>query len=919
MHNKKETNAIALGKLLQRGVHIEKAFEFESSIFEGVFRNAGYSVERIVKDNRLKAEERYREDRFREIEILNVISFIGQRGTGKTSVILSFQKALEEYNSQRSYGREENIKFDKEAGMEDVRFFTLDQIDASVLEESEDVFILVLAGMYRYLKSRKAEQCEGVAYQNLLNRLGEIYSDFLNLKKEKQYENGLYSSMEYLDHIASSQNIRRQFAELVESYLSYIRKTEESPCRECYLVVTIDDVDMAHYNEKRTGDSLQRQNTKSYEIINSIHKYLTIPGVIVLTAYNYINLMRQNWNFFSEHDRPKRKQQSVYEDGNESATLAAQFMDKVFSLDYRIYMPSWRKNDFEGQGFLINVKTKCLDKDNIFFQYSHLIEEDKYLTVEEFIYVLYAAKTGIYFSCNNEGNHYLEPNSLRNLVSIVKLFEFPGYELEQDATNGSQEEYRKNVFMRIKFDAYFRFAQENLFFSNAKIFFDELMLLCIDRRSRKIVRRFCGQFTRLGKNKKNLERELGKSEELKKIFDNSNVDYSFAELVHILYHISREKGEGGNQLVSCILYSYSIGLSEIYDIYRKEICEASKEEIIEEYRYEKDGKRTGKFKALDVNYEILKGVIGRSICGHWAEYYFPEVYPVFLERRRQKALVLGCADTGGIEFRVSVGNMKSGNGKLTGRDVIKQFTVCALMYADVLDWKNVEFDVRLGEKQQYSISFIVPERHELEMTAYMNYAFLYRDFLWKLEKLLSEAIQTECAKIGSIKQMVTSEEKAALKQAEDILISLQKAVNEEFKELWGYLVQWDQDYGAMMFPIHNFDCAYSLLERMYIETVDRNDARQIQSGEDFWTAFDEMNEMFCCHLREIDEFYGREKETRNFYNIFTQCPFFKLFHTVRDNAFMSANMGKYITNIIGRIINNERIEEAPDEQTKEGR
>lgn len=44
----------------------------------------------------------------------------------------------------------------KEADMGNVRFFSLDYIDASALEESEDVFILVLANMLNYLYSLKS-------------------------------------------------------------------------------------------------------------------------------------------------------------------------------------------------------------------------------------------------------------------------------------------------------------------------------------------------------------------------------------------------------------------------------------------------------------------------------------------------------------------------------------------------------------------------------------------------------------------------------------------------------------------------------------------------------------------------------------------------------------------------------------------
>lgn len=897
----RKTNEIRLQKLLQRGFHLEKASEFEHSIFEEVFRNAAYAVEKIVGDNRSRTKERYRKDRFKETEILNVVSFIGRRGTGKSSALISFQKALEAYDGQKSYGRKENIGFSKETDMENVRFFTLEHIDASVLEASEDVFILVLAGMYQYLKSEEFDECSDEAYRNLLSRLGEIYGDFLNLKEEKPYENDIYSKMERLAHIASSQNIRMQFTRLVESYLSYLGKSGDISCREGYLVITIDDLDMAQYNEK--GRMFQKFHTKSYEIINSIHKYLTIPGVIVLTAYNHVNLMQQNWNFFMEHDSPDWGKQEMDEQKNESAKLAAQFIDKVFSLDYRIYMPSWRKSDLARKRFRINVRTNQSVQENLFYRYSHLKNDESCLTVREFILVLYAAKIGIYFNYLEDGQHFLMPDSIRKLVNIVKLFECNGCSLEQaERENG---EYRKYIFLRIKEDAYFRFVQENLYYPAEKSFFDTLLAVPIERRGERLVREFCAEYTRLGKGKKKLEKLLGKSDKITEIFDNRNVAYSFAELIHIVYHLKHDGGEEDRQLAACILYLYSIGLSELYDDYRAEIRSIPGKKIIEEYRFGRSRKKKC-FPVLNDKYASLKRVIGKSICGHWTEYYFPEVLPV-LGQGRQEPLILGAADAGNIAFRVQSVRVV--------RNVVRQFIACALLYADVLEWENVKLDILRSDKA-YSITFQVPGSHELEMTAYMNYAFLYRDFLWKLENLFLCAIESE---MGWEKAEADDDDTSKTKvQAVHMLNQLKKAVREEFKELWDQFVLWDQYYGAMMIPIHNFDLTCSLLESMYVETSDRDYVCKIVSGADFWDAFDGMNEIFGRHLHEVDLFYGRENEQRNFYNIFMRCPFLGLFRTVRDDETMSKNFGIYTRNIIAGIMERQQYEESADEYAGAG-
>lgn len=927
----KVENIISFNKLLQRGVYIEKASEFEKSIFGEVFQNARYSVEKIVQMNHEKENIRYLKKHSGEIEIPNVISFIGRRGTGKTSALLSFQRALEEYGSQNSCGRQDTIRFDKEVDMENVRFFTLDFIDASILEKSEDVFILVLARMYKYLQDvNNTRQYEDTANAELVKKLEDIYTDFLNLKEEKQYKNDIYLPIERLEHIASSQNIREQFKVFVENYLFYV-SSRSNPCRESYLIITIDDLDMANYNGSN------KKNNKSYEISNSIHKYLSIPGVIVLTAYNHVNLIMQNWSFFIDGDQAE-KAQSIREQRRVGTELTSQFMDKVFSLDYRIYMPSWRKPDFQKEKFLINVKTDCKDEENIFYQYFYMYKSDV-LTIKEFILVLYAAKTGIYFDYRGKGIHFLEPDSLRKLVSIVKLFELPGQKLEKMVSIEEKSEYRSIIFKKIKNEAYFRFAQENLFFPEEREFFDELMTLRIDKRSEEIVRKYCRFFSKLGKKKKKLEDEIGPilpyddfekfyfEEELKqkarlsRRFDNSYVAYSFAELVHTLYHMLSGVDWVSREMASCILFSYSVGLSDIYDDYRKRMHEVDKEEMKSIYRKTDSminwTKKLDDFNELNDDYEILKGVIGKSICGHWTEYFFPEVFPTVTGmERRQNTLVFGCVDVSRIEFAISgIKNKES--------DIIKQIIVYALLYMDVLDWDKVQLELQLGDEGNYAVKISDEKTHELELTSYINFAFLYRDFLAKMEKLLLNAIDEKNSELKAkiIGKDANSDEMVSERLIEqlELLKLLEEAVTIEFDDLWNDFIDWDKKYGAMIIPIHNFDLIYNMIVNMYLENIPRIDAKAILSGEDFWNEFDKMNEKILWYLKDIDKFYGREKEDRCFHKIFSNCPIWKLIEDLKKDSIRSKEMGEYIINIIVRAVDHEQIEEAADERLKVGR
>ena len=115
----KTGKCIYLRDLLNRGIHFDETSQFETSFFSDVYENAIDAVEEIVNDNRKKEKivgERRKDQRVRSIA--NVISFIGRRGTGKSSVMMSFQDALRQYtNDYYQCEKYNNLIFGKEADM----------------------------------------------------------------------------------------------------------------------------------------------------------------------------------------------------------------------------------------------------------------------------------------------------------------------------------------------------------------------------------------------------------------------------------------------------------------------------------------------------------------------------------------------------------------------------------------------------------------------------------------------------------------------------------------------------------------------------------------------------------------------------------------------------------------------------------
>ena len=149
--NKTQSRIIKLSKLDRERIVIENDNEFETSVFKYVYNKAELLLKDIVFKNYQNRDKKGKEE---EAHIDNVISFEGRRGTGKTSAMMSIRDRW--YNNGDIYElsiKNENIRNDEEEKNEKVRicFNVIDYIDASMLENGEDILEIVLANMFSKL------------------------------------------------------------------------------------------------------------------------------------------------------------------------------------------------------------------------------------------------------------------------------------------------------------------------------------------------------------------------------------------------------------------------------------------------------------------------------------------------------------------------------------------------------------------------------------------------------------------------------------------------------------------------------------------------------------------------------------------------------------------------------------------------
>lgn len=201
-----------------------------------------------------------------------MVSFIGSRGTGKTSAMLTVLRQLQTLQCSKELGASLQP-------LVSASFICLDPIDAGILQSGEDIIAIVLARMFNYLQQSTNGNNLHARYQEELRGLyrefDKLYQNLCRLRKGGGHFLEGESALRELQNLASSHSTAREFKELVSHLLTYI-KTLNGCEKDHYLVIALDDIDM--YGEDTT------QNC--YTLLEEIFDYLSFPGIIVLTTYN---------------------------------------------------------------------------------------------------------------------------------------------------------------------------------------------------------------------------------------------------------------------------------------------------------------------------------------------------------------------------------------------------------------------------------------------------------------------------------------------------------------------------------------------------------------------------------------------------------------------------------------------------------
>lgn len=345
-----------------------------------------------IKDRRKKGMELL--SRFNDVYDNNIVSFIGERGSGKSSCMYSVINVLADMD-------------------EAADFAFLDTLDPSFFDESHNILQLIIGKMYaqftKGIAKDKGKDEDGIYKLVQLFQKAKSHLKFLDSKPNYVDDNEL----EELSQLSAGVELRSCLKELIDAYLMLMgRKT---------LVVTVDDIDL--------------NTAQAYDMAEQVRKFLILPNVVILMAVKLDQLtdvvrLKLTEEYKDLLTRGQMSDDTIVE-------MADRYIKKLLPLENRVYMPTF---DLYIERPL---RIECEGED-----------PDEYKSVKMAIPALIFQKCRYLFYNTRGVTSLIVPRNLRDLRLLVSmLYRMPDYTGEvNDEINRRADENNKNVFKKYFFN-----------------------------------------------------------------------------------------------------------------------------------------------------------------------------------------------------------------------------------------------------------------------------------------------------------------------------------------------------------------------------------------------------------------------------------------------------------------------------------
>lgn len=337
----------------------------EKSPFKEQYQNALSEIESYLKSLTDECADR-------DMEYANnIFAFTGDRGSGKTSCMVSVgcflvkdKELRKEFKSMYPY-------------ISDINFYTLDLMDPSYFDTKHNILSLFLAKMYSAFQklTRNNENIKESKKIEFISSLSRAQKH-AHLLIDNESDNLITNKVEELECLSVAVDLKEDIKTLVDNFLDCLDGKYN------IILLRIDDIDL---NAQEAGIMSEL-----------IRKYFIIPNLLVLTALkmDQLEIIKQN-EFAKSFNLEKNDPQAI--------EMAERYLTKLFPHSQRIYLP-----DIE------DLLTRKL----VITSNSQTVE---FPSVQQCVLELIFNKTRYLFYNSPVHANYIIPRNLRDLRQIIKL------------------------------------------------------------------------------------------------------------------------------------------------------------------------------------------------------------------------------------------------------------------------------------------------------------------------------------------------------------------------------------------------------------------------------------------------------------------------------------------------------------------
>lgn len=465
--------------------------------------------------------------------INNIFAFIGDRGSGKTSCMVSLGDFL---TKNETYGKamlpNKDFPF-----LHGTQFFKLDLIDPTYFDANNDFLSLFLAKLYSSFRKKNKEfheERDENKKMKFLKQISLTYEHLKSMTKTKKSEDDV--NIESLISLSSAVDLKNDIREVVDAYIDYFN------LKDHMLLLRIDDLDL--------------NANQAVEMLEYIRKYFVQPNILILMALKLdqmkIVLDSKYKEFYSTAISD--------ENGETRKMMVERYLSKLIPQSQRIYMPN--PEDYLGKELWVyNHREDSLGP-------GELKNVIKFTSLKQAIPELIFKKTRYLFYNSVYKSSWIVPRNFREIRFLLKLLwsmkDFTETQNDNTGKNVVHNYYNQDIFKEYFFD---NWVAVNLTTDKQKIVKDLLQFEDSNYLNKFIIE----VLTQIYYDKDSIlyvNTKIDHSDEISEILLRKNYFYkiSVADVLYIIDDLSDRYIDDENQKFFFFLRSYySMKLYEAYD------------------------------------------------------------------------------------------------------------------------------------------------------------------------------------------------------------------------------------------------------------------------------------------------------------------------------------------------------------------